>query len=79
MNSDPQLADPKPASNSPGSRVILESRGLKKVDGRGERTVPVLRDANLSLRQGEMAAIVAPSVFCGNATSCCRILRLRKT
>src|ERR1700687_1479211 len=41
--------------------VVLESRGLKKTYGRGEKSICVLVDANLSLRQGEMVAIVAPS------------------
>jgi lipoprotein-releasing system ATP-binding protein len=41
--------------------VILESRGLKKIYGRGEKTISVLADVNVSLREGEMVAIVAPS------------------
>jgi lipoprotein-releasing system ATP-binding protein len=41
--------------------VILEARGLKKSYGSAERRVDVLQDANLSLREGEMVAIVAPS------------------
>jgi lipoprotein-releasing system ATP-binding protein len=41
--------------------VRLEARSLKKVYGTGERAVNVLADANLSLREGEMVAIVAPS------------------
>src|SRR5258708_37963790 len=41
--------------------VVLESRGLKKTYGRGEKSISVLADANWSLRQGEMVAIVAPS------------------
>jgi lipoprotein-releasing system ATP-binding protein len=43
------------------SGVVLESRGLKKTYGSGEKSIPVLVDANLSLRRGEMVAIVAPS------------------
>src|SRR5256885_3839166 len=41
--------------------VIMEGRNLKKTYGTGSRVVPVLLNANLSLRQGEMVAIVAPS------------------
>src|SRR5712692_12028330 len=41
--------------------VVLESRGLKKTYGSGEKSICVLADANLSLRRGEMVAIVAPS------------------
>src|SRR5437588_6956881 len=48
--------------NTAGARpVMIEARNLKKIYGSGSRTVPVLMDANLSLRQGEMVAIVAPS------------------
>src|SRR6202162_1477937 len=43
------------------SGVILEARHLKKSYGSAERTLPILIDANLSLRRGEMVAIVAPS------------------
>src|SRR3989440_11243642 len=41
--------------------VVLESRGLQKTYGSGEKSISVLADANLSLRRGEMVAIVAPS------------------
>src|SRR5580692_4963575 len=41
--------------------VVMEARSLKKIYGSGEKRLPVLSDANLSLRQGEMVAIVAPS------------------
>jgi lipoprotein-releasing system ATP-binding protein len=41
--------------------VVLESRGLKKIYGSAEKSICVLADANLILRQGEMVAIVAPS------------------
>jgi lipoprotein-releasing system ATP-binding protein len=43
------------------SEVVLEARNLKKTYRSGARTLPVLVDANLSLRKGEMVAIVAPS------------------
>jgi len=50
------------ATEDPHSAVVvLESRGLKKTYGSGEKSICVLADANLSLRQGEMVAIVAPS------------------
>jgi len=41
--------------------VVLEARGLKKTYGSGDRMISVLLDAHLSLREGEMVAIVAPS------------------
>src|SRR5437879_3928788 len=43
------------------SGVILEARGLRKVYGSAEKSLIVLKDANLQLRRGEMVAIVAPS------------------
>lgn len=48
-------------SGSSAARVVLESRGLKKTYGSGAKNIPVLLDANLILRQGEMVAVVAPS------------------
>jgi lipoprotein-releasing system ATP-binding protein len=56
-----QFANEKPAEERRNAAVVLESRGLKKTYGSGEKTISVLADANLSLRQGEMVAIVAPS------------------
>jgi lipoprotein-releasing system ATP-binding protein len=44
-----------------GGSVVLETRGLRKVYGSGEKCLAVLMDANLILRRGEMVAIVAPS------------------
>jgi len=43
------------------SGIILEARGLRKVYGSPEKSLIVLKDANLQLRRGEMVAIVAPS------------------
>jgi lipoprotein-releasing system ATP-binding protein len=42
-------------------RVILEARDLRKSYGSGEKALDILTGVNLSLREGEMAAIVAPS------------------
>lgn len=61
MNFDAQPASRPPMSQSPDARVVMESRGLKKTYRSGSRSIPVLLDANLSLRQGEMVAVVAPS------------------
>jgi lipoprotein-releasing system ATP-binding protein len=44
-----------------GDVPILEARGIKKTYGTADRTLTVLVDANLILRNGEMVAIVAPS------------------
>jgi lipoprotein-releasing system ATP-binding protein len=45
----------------PDTPVVLEARSVKKVYGVGARSLTVLTDANLTLRRGEMVAIVAPS------------------
>jgi lipoprotein-releasing system ATP-binding protein len=49
------------ALDLPEPPVVLEARGLRKIYGAGARSLTVLTDANLSLRRGEMVAIVAPS------------------
>jgi len=60
MTENPQ--DAKWSKNHPQQAgVVLETRGLRKVYGSGERNLPILVDANLILQQGEMVAIVAPS------------------
>jgi lipoprotein-releasing system ATP-binding protein len=41
--------------------AVMEARNLKKTYGTGVKSLPVLSDASLSLRHGEMVAIVAPS------------------
>ena len=56
-----QFASGVAPEDPPNAVVVLESRGLKKTYGSGEKSICVLADANLSLRQGEMVAIVAPS------------------
>jgi lipoprotein-releasing system ATP-binding protein len=56
---------PNVGGQAPGSTasagVVLETRDLRKTYGSGEKSLPVLVDANLILRRGEMVAIVAPS------------------
>src|SRR5882724_13433038 len=42
-------------------QTVLEARSLQKVYRSGEKNLAVLVDASLSLRKGEMVAIVAPS------------------
>jgi lipoprotein-releasing system ATP-binding protein len=61
MTQHTQLADGVAAEDPGNIAVVLESRGLKKTYGSGEKSITVLADANLSLRRGEMVAIVAPS------------------
>jgi len=48
-------------THAENASVTLEARHLKKTYGTGEKSIPVLLDANLSLRKGEMVAVVAPS------------------
>ena len=60
MSPDAQPAS-TPVKMSADAHVVMESRGLKKIYGTGRKIVPVLLDANLILRQGEMVAVVAPS------------------
>jgi lipoprotein-releasing system ATP-binding protein len=61
MSSDAQIAGEQPTSNLPASGFVMESRGLKKTYGSGEKSLQILVDANLRLTRGEMVAIVAPS------------------
>src|ERR1700737_4289095 len=64
MNSEANPGQYAGVANASGLRdaqVILEARSLRKTYGSGARSLTVLTDANLSLRRGEMVAIVAPS------------------
>jgi lipoprotein-releasing system ATP-binding protein len=61
MSQSTQFASRGTSEDPRHAAVVLESRGLKKTYGSGEKMISVLADANLSLRQGEMVAIVAPS------------------
>jgi lipoprotein-releasing system ATP-binding protein len=61
MMRDAQSANGKTEGDGGRPGVVLETRGLKKVYGTGEKSLVVLMDANLILRQGELVAIVAPS------------------
>src|SRR2546423_11810616 len=51
----------EPAIGSATPPVVMQAQNLKKIYGSGLRTIAVLLDANLTLREGEMVAIVAPS------------------
>src|SRR6266481_3745850 len=61
MNQQTPCPSGKAADDPYNAGVVLESRGLKKTYGRGEKSLHILVDANLSLRRGEMVAVVAPS------------------
>jgi lipoprotein-releasing system ATP-binding protein len=61
-NSNFQPADPAShAAAIASAAVVLEGRHLKKSYGAGAKILDVLVDANITLRRGEMIAIVAPS------------------
>src|SRR2546429_2705220 len=49
------------ATDDPGNAaVVLESRGLQKTYGSGEKSICVLADANLSLRRGGGGGLLGP-------------------
>ncbi len=61
MSQGTQSADGVAGDDPRNAAIVLESRSLRKTYGSGEKIISVLTDANLSLRQGEMVAVVAPS------------------
>ena len=62
VDANPDHAAPNTiVADSSDPQVVLEARNLKKIYRSGQRSLPVLLDANLILRKGEMVAIVAPS------------------
>jgi len=60
-STNPNSASSAGARDFSGAETVLEARSVRKSYGTREKEVPVLVDANLSLRKGEMVAIVAPS------------------
>jgi len=50
-----------PSNASEHNGVLLEARSLRKAYGSGDSAITVLDSVNLSLRAGEMVAIVGPS------------------
>jgi len=61
MMQEAQYVNGKAESSLGTAGAVLETRDLKKTYGSGEKSLPVLVNANLILRQGQMVAIVAPS------------------
>jgi lipoprotein-releasing system ATP-binding protein len=65
MSSEPENSVPDRGPSTEVVRepaaVVMEARSLRKIYGSGTKSLPVLLDANLSLHEGEMVAIVAPS------------------
>src|ERR1700682_5110913 len=60
MESDTKL-DVNPDNDLIGGALVLGGGRFGEIYGTGARTLPVLVDANLALRKGEMVAVVAPS------------------
>ena len=61
-DANPDLyAHPQAGGSRTATGVVLEARDIQKNYGTGERSINVLKLANLQLREGEMVAIVAPS------------------
>src|ERR1700747_1438460 len=61
MNSEGNSGSAAGDTGTGDAHIVLEARSLRKIYGVGARSLTVLADANLSLRRGEMVAIVAPS------------------
>src|SRR6266404_9368047 len=61
MMQNVQLGNEMGDSGREAAGIVLETRDLKKTYGSGDKSLPVLVNANLKLRRGEMVAIVAPS------------------
>src|SRR5258708_32258409 len=61
MMQEAQYANAKAESSLGTASAVLETRDLRKTYGSGEKSLPVLVNANLILQRGEMVALVAPS------------------
>src|SRR5258707_5610662 len=61
MMQNAQLGNEMGEGGREAAGAVLETRDLKKTYGSGEKSLPILVNANLILRRGEMVAIVAPS------------------
>src|SRR5712671_7730139 len=61
MMQEAKYVNGKAESSLGTAGVVLETRDLKKTYGSGEKSLPILVNANLILRRGEMVAIVGPS------------------
>ena len=61
MNSEANLGAGALGTGVNEAQIVLEARSLRKTYGVGAGSLTVLADANLSLRRGEIVAIVAPS------------------
>ncbi len=56
MMQNVQLGNEMGDSGREAAGIVLETRDLKKTYGSGDKSLPVLVNANLKLRRGEMVA-----------------------
>ena len=55
------VAEPMKSLEPPSSKLAIETRGLRKVYGEGNTEVIAMQDASVSVRQGEVVALLGPS------------------
>ena len=55
------VAEPMKSLEPPSSKLAIETRGLRKVYGEGNTDVIAMQDASVSVRQGEVVALLGPS------------------
>jgi putative ABC transport system ATP-binding protein len=60
-NTDPHLPDASPYGSAPEHSLAIEAAGLEMVYGSGETAVRALGGVDLTVRRGEMVAIMGPS------------------
>jgi lipoprotein-releasing system ATP-binding protein len=60
-SANPDSASAAAVRDFMSAETVLEARSIRKSYGTGEKELPVLVNANLQLRKGEMVAVVAPS------------------
>jgi putative ABC transport system ATP-binding protein len=53
--------EPKPIVQPSSTNLAIETRGLRKVYGEGNTEVIAMQDASVSVRQGEVVALLGPS------------------
>ena len=55
------VAEPIKSVEPPSSKLAIETRSLRKVYGEGNTEVIAMQDASVSVRQGEVVALLGPS------------------
>ena len=62
-----EAAEESASGTSPNDDLIIQATGIQKVYHTGQVSVPALRGVDLSVRRGEMVAVMGPS-GCGKTT-----------